>query len=200
MIISGEEIIKYGILKGGLREDSLTNKPNINIIAIQPNSVDIRLCGVFETVELPLGEKIHRSELKEVKTVPIGTDEYYKLQYNSYYLFKTPIIDLRSTSDFWKYQKVCIINDDNNVAQYCEKYNFCGEVIIKSSWALRGWQMFPNHWDTGFNDSGFVLIKTPDKPIDSMTNYIYVHKNSYFAQLRVYVSSPTGNYVKNMGV
>lgn len=58
--------------------------------------------------------------------------------------------------------------------------------------------IFGNLWDTGFSNTGFILVRTPQFR-KGMPEKITVNTDMYFAQLKVSDAYPTENYVRVMG-
>ena len=175
MILSGKDIVKYGIVS------------DVEASAIQPNSIDLKLTGVYYPVTKELGKKLSEEDFEMVRPLTgliiIGRRMHsiYKLDYDTKYLFGVQKIDLSprllSTSE--------------------EKY-FTAEIKPKSSWSIRSWEFFGNLWDTGFNNTGFILVRTPQYR-EGMPEKLTVNTNMYFAQLKVSDAYPTENYVRVMG-
>lgn len=181
MILSGKDIVKYGILS------------DVETDAIQPNSCDLKLTGVYYPVTKELGKKLSEEDFHEVFPLLetrenghiISTE--YKLDYDTKYLFGVQKIDLSP-----RLLPTTTIENDQLYATSEEKY-FTAEIKPKSSWSRRGWMMSPNHFDSGFAGNGAVIIRTPQHQ-DGMPSQITVNTDMYFAQLVVSDAYPTENY------
>lgn len=191
MILSGNDIVKYGIVS------------NVEETAIQPNSIDLKLTGVYYPVTKKLGKKLSEEDFHEVdisftseKSFP---DKYsveeiyeYELDYDTKYLFGVQKIDLSPVEPPYD-----IINNKKMYYGNELKY-FTAEIKPKSSWSIRGFEMYGNVFDTGFCNTGFILVRTPQYR-DGMPEKITVNTDMYFAQLKVSDAYPTENYVRVMG-
>lgn len=190
MILSGKDIVKYGIVS------------NVEETAIQPNSIDLKLTGVYYPVTKKLGKKLSEEDFEEIECV--GSTEVivgdnlesgryvYDLDYDTKYLFGVQKIDLSPLV-----VQTTTIENDQLYATGDEKY-FTAEIKPKSSWSIRGWEYFGNLWDTGFDNTGFILVRTPQYR-DGMPKKITIDTDMYFAQLKVSDAYPTENYVRVMG-
>jgi len=191
LILSGKDIVKYGIVS------------NVEETAIQPNSIDLKLTGVYYPVTKKLGKKLSEEDFHEVdisftseKSFP---DKYsveeiyeYELDYDTKYLFGVQKINLSP-----RLLPTTTIKNDQLCATTEEKY-FTAEIKPKSSWSIRSWEFFGNLWDTGFSNTGFILVRTPQFR-KGMPEKITVNTDMYFAQLKVSDAYPTENYVRVMG-
>jgi deoxycytidine triphosphate deaminase len=186
MILSGNDIVKYGIVS-----DVETN-------AIQPNSIDLKLTGVYYPVTKEIGKKLSEEDFHEVDKFVIKdisawrsskktSTNYYHLDYDTKYLFGVQKINLSP-----RLLPTTTIENDQLCATYEKKY-FTAEIKPKSSWSRRGWTMSPNHFDSGFAGDGAVIIRTPQHQ-DGMPSQITVNTDMYFAQLVVSDAYPTENY------
>ena len=182
MILSGKDIVKYGIVS------------DVEADAIQPNSIDLKLTGVYYPVTKELGKKLSEEDFEEVFCRYGPLNKYndkrivkYDLDYDTKYLFGVQKIDLSPREpphDIMNNRKMYWGNDP--------KY-FTAEIKPKSSWSRRGWMMSPNHFDSGFAGNGAVIIRTPQHQ-DGMPSQITVNTDMYFAQLVVSDAYPTENY------
>lgn len=187
MILSGKDIVKYGIVS------------NVEETAIQPNSIDLKLTGVYYPVTKELGKKLSEEDFIEVECagsteVIVGDDiesgwYMYDLDYDTKYLFGVPKIDLRP-----KLKPLDLSYDDPMRGLHY----FTAEIKPKSSWSIRGFEMYGNVFDTGFCNTGFILVRTPQYR-DGMPKKLTVNTDMYFAQLKVSDAYPTENYVRVMG-
>ena len=191
MILPGNDIVKFGIVS-----DVETN-------AIQPNSIDLKLTGVYYPVTKEIGKKLSEEDFHEVdKSFTIEKnfpDKYsveeiyeYELDYDTKYLFGVQKINLSP-----RLLPTTTIENDQLCATTEEKY-FTAEIKPKSSWSIRSWEFFGNLWDTGFSNTGFILVRTPQFR-KGMPEKITVNTDMYFAQLKVSDAYPTENYVRVMG-
>jgi len=186
MILSGQQILEYGIVE---------KSDNVNP---QPNSIDLKLTGVYYPVTKEIGKKLSEEDFHEVdKSFTIEKnfpDKYsveeiyeYELDYDTKYLFGVQKINLSP-----RLLPTTTIENDQLCATYEKKY-FTAEIKPKSSWSRRGWMMSPNHFDSGFVGDGAVIIRTPQHQ-DGMPSQITVNTDMYFAQLVVSDAYPTENY------
>jgi len=191
MILSGQQILEYGIVE---------KSDNVNP---QPNSVDLKLTGVYYPVTKEIGKKLSEEDFHEVdKSFTIEKnflDKYsveeiyeYELDYDTKYLFGVQKINLSP-----RLLPTTTIENDQLCATYEKKY-FTAEIKPKSSWSNRSWEFFGNLWDTGFSNTGFILVRTPQFR-KGMPEKITVNTDMYFAQLKVSDAYPTENYVRVMG-
>lgn len=191
MILSGQQILEYGIVE---------KSDNVNP---QPNSIDLKLTGVYYPVTKEIGKKLSEEDFHEVdKSFTIEKnfpDKYsveeiyeYELDYDTKYLFGVQKIDLSP-----RLLPTTTIENDQLCATYEKKY-FTAEIKPKSSWSIRSWEFFGNLWDTGFSNTGFILVRTPQFR-KGMPEKITVNTDMYFAQLKVSDAYPTENYVRVMG-
>jgi len=191
MILSGQQILEYGIVE---KSDN---------VAIQPNSIDLKLTGVYYPVTKEIGKKLSEEDFHEVdKSFTIEKnfpDKYsveeiyeYELDYDTKYLFGVQKINLSP-----RLLPTTTIENDQLCATYEKKY-FTAEIKPKSSWSIRSWEFFGNLWDTGFSNTGFILVRTPQFR-KGMPEKITVNTDMYFAQLKVSDAYPTENYVRVMG-
>jgi len=191
MILSGQQILEYGIVE---------KSDNVNP---QPNSVDLKLTGVYYPVTKEIGKKLSEEDFHEVdKSFTIEKnflDKYsveeiyeYELDYDTKYLFGVQKINLSP-----RLLPTTTIENDQLCATYEKKY-FTAEIKPKSSWSIRSWEFFGNLWDTGFSNTGFILVRTPQFR-KGMPEKITVNTDMYFAQLKVSDAYPTENYVRVMG-
>ena len=191
MILSGQQILEYGIVE---------KSDNVNP---QPNSIDLKLTGVYYPVTKEIGKKLSEEDFHEVdKSFTIEKnfpDKYsveeiyeYELDYDTKYLFGVQKINLSPIllpTTTIKNVQLCATTE--------EKY-FTAEIKPKSSWSIRSWEFFGNLWDTGFSNTGFILVRTPQFR-KGMPEKITVNTDMYFAQLKVSDAYPTENYVRVMG-
>lgn len=187
MILSGKDIVKYGIVS------------DVEADAIQPNSIDLKLTGVYYPVTKELGKKLSEEDFEEVFCRYGPLNKYndkrivkYDLDYDTKYLFGVQKIDLSPREpphDIMNNRKMYWGNDP--------KY-FTAEIKPKSSWSIRGFEMYGNLWDTGFSNTGFILVRTPQYR-EGMSEKITVNTDMYFAQLKVSDAYPTENYIRVMG-
>ncbi len=186
MILSGQQILEYGIVE---------KSDNVNP---QPNSIDLKLTGVYYPVTKEIGKKLSEEDFHEVDKFVIKdisawrkrlakSTNYYHLDYDTKYLFGVQKINLSP-----RLLPTTTIENDQLCATYEKKY-FTAEIKPKSSWSRRGWMMSPNHFDSGFVGDGAVIIRTPQYQ-DGMPNKITVNTDMYFAQLVVSDAYPTENY------
>ena len=191
MILSGQQILEYGIVE---------KSDNVNP---QPNSIDLKLTGVYYPVTKEIGKKLSEEDFHEVdKSFTIEKnfpDKYsveeiyeYELDYDTKYLFGVQKINLSP-----RLLPTTTIKNDQLCATTEEKY-FTAEIKPKSSWSIRSWEFFGNLWDTGFSNTGFILVRTPQFR-KGMPEKITVNTDMYFAQLKVSDAYPTENYVRVMG-
>lgn len=191
MILSGQQILEYGIVE---------KSDNVNP---QPNSIDLKLTGVYYPVTKEIGKKLSEEDFHEVdKSFTIEKnflDKYsveeiyeYELDYDTKYLFGVQKINLSP-----RLLPTTTIENDQLCATYEKKY-FTAEIKPKSSWSIRSWEFFGNLWDTGFSNTGFILVRTPQFR-KGMPEKITVNTDMYFAQLKVSDAYPTENYVRVMG-
>jgi hypothetical protein len=191
MILSGQQILEYGIVE---------KSDNVNP---QPNSIDLKLTGVYYPVTKEIGKKLSEEDFHEVdKSFTIEKnfpDKYsveeiyeYELDYDTKYLFGVQKINLSP-----RLLPTTTIENDQLCATYEKKY-FTAEIKPKSSWSIRSWEFFGNLWDTGFSNTGFILVRTPQFR-KGMPEKITVNTYMYFAQLKVSDAYPTENYVRVMG-
>jgi hypothetical protein len=191
MILSGQQILEYGIVE---------KSDNVNP---QPNSIDLKLTGVYYPVTKEIGKKLSEEDFHEVdKSFTIEKnfpDKYsveeiyeYELDYDTKYLFGVQKINLSP-----RLLPTTTIENDQLCATYEKKY-FTAEIKPKSSWSIGSWEFFGNLWDTGFSNTGFILVRTPQFR-KGMPEKITVNTDMYFAQLKVSDAYPTENYVRVMG-
>ena len=191
MILSGKDIVKYGIVS------------DVEASAIQPNSIDLKLTGVYYPVTKEIGKKLSEEDFHEVDKFVIKdisawrsskktSTNYYHLDYDTKYLFGVQKINLSP-----RLLPTTTIENDQLCATYEKKY-FTAEIKPKSSWSIRSWEFFGNLWDTGFSNTGFILVRTPQFR-KGMPEKITVNTDMYFAQLKVSDAYPTENYVRVMG-
>ena len=88
MILSGKDIVKYGIVS------------DVEANAIQPNSIDLKLTGVYYPIAKKIGIKLNDNDFNEVEFETSWVNDYedvvfqYRLDYDTKYLFGVQKIDL----------------------------------------------------------------------------------------------------------
>lgn len=178
MILSGNDIVKFGIVS------------DVEANGIQPNSIDLKLTGVYYPVTKPIEIKLTDNDFTKVDFETSWINDYedvvfqYRLDYDTKYLFGVQKIDLSPRRILDEYREVF----EPSLLVY-----FTAEIKPKSSWSRRGWTMSPNHFDSGFAGNGAVIIRTPQHQ-DGMPSQITVNTDMYFAQLVVSDAYPTENY------